>query len=111
MAQPTPFELVDRQLWTTDTLPPPENEVFASLVETPPPPDVVARSTWREDCPVGLGELAYAQVSFYGFDGLFHTGELIVHLDHVDLRMPACGQLGVVVPPRRGRGDRHQPVP
>ena len=33
---------------------------------------------------MSLDDLAYAQVSFYGFDGLFHTGELIIHRDVVD---------------------------
>ena len=84
VAQPTPAELVDRQLWTTDTLVPPTDDVFVSNVTSPPPADVVVRSTWREECPVRLDELAYAQVSFFGFDGLFHTGEFMSHVDHVD---------------------------
>jgi hypothetical protein len=42
------------------------------------------RSTWREECPVPLQELAYAQVSFLGFDSRFHTGEFMSHVDHVD---------------------------
>ena len=79
IAQPTPAEFVDRQLWTEDVLPPPSNDVFVSSVTTPPPPDVVARSTWREECPVAREDLSYAQVSFVGFDGLFHTGEFILH--------------------------------
>lgn len=81
VAQPTPPELVDRQLWTTDTLAPPPSEVFVSSMESPPPADVVARSTWRAECPVALDELTYTQVSFFGFDGAFHTGEMIVHND------------------------------
>ena len=84
VAQPTPPELVDRQLWTTDTLVAPAADVFVSNVTSPPPPDVVVRSTWREECPVSLEELAYAQVSFFGFDGRFHTGEFMIHADHVD---------------------------
>ena len=79
IAQPTPVEFVDRQLWTEDVLTPPGDEVFVSSVTTPPPPDVIARSTWREQCPVALADLSYAQVSFVGFDGLFHTGEFILH--------------------------------
>jgi len=84
VAQPTPLELTDRRLWTDDALPPPLSEAFESVVSTPVPESVVARSTWREQCPVSLDELAYAQVSFYGFDGLFHTGELILRRDVVD---------------------------
>jgi len=81
IAQPTPVELVDRQLWTLDRLDPPSDDRFVSSMESPPPPDVVARSTWRSECPVALDELTYAQVSFYGFDGRFHTGEFILHND------------------------------
>ncbi|HEX2405366.1 MAG TPA: M15 family metallopeptidase, partial [Acidimicrobiia bacterium] len=34
---------------------------------------------WSEGCPVPLEELRYLNVSFWGFDERFHTGELIVH--------------------------------
>lgn len=81
VAQPTPPELVDRQLWTKDVLSPPADDTFVSTLETPPPPDVLARSTWRDDCPVDATDLSYATVSFVGFDGLFHTGEFILHRD------------------------------
>ncbi len=84
IAQPTPVELLDRQLWTTDVLPSPPDDTFVSVMITPPPDDVVARSTWRDECPVPLSELAYAQVSFFGFDGRFHTGEFITGIDHVE---------------------------
>ncbi|OWY59549.1 hypothetical protein B7486_73980 [cyanobacterium TDX16] len=47
----------------------------------PVPADVQARSTWQPACPVSLEELRYVTVSFFGFDGLFHTGELLVHQD------------------------------
>lgn len=76
--QPTPPELVDRQLETIDLVPPPEGEQFASTID-PVPDDVLPRSSWREGCPVALEELAYITVSHYGFDGKFHTGEMIVH--------------------------------
>jgi hypothetical protein len=36
-------------------------------------------ATWRPGCPVGLDELRYLTVSFRGFDGRPHTGELVVH--------------------------------
>jgi hypothetical protein len=80
---PTPEELVDRRL-ASPTLPDP----------TPPPPPgdgsyratialvpdaVLARSTWTPDCPVPPSELRYLTVTFHGFDGGTHTGELIVH--------------------------------
>ncbi|MCP5028419.1 MAG: M15 family metallopeptidase [Actinomycetia bacterium] len=93
VAQPTPPELADRQLWTTDTLPPPPDDQFVSQISIPPPDDVLARSTWRHDCPVGIDDLSYAQVSFYGFDGRFHTGEFIIHVDHVEGLVGVFGQL------------------
>ena len=36
-------------------------------------------TTWRPGCPVGLDDLRYVTVSFRGFDGRPHTGELVVH--------------------------------
>ncbi len=78
ISQPTPPELLNRQFHTVDLLPPPIDDTFYSTIG-PVPADVVARSTWNPECPVGLDELSYATVSFYGFDGVFHTGELIVN--------------------------------
>lgn len=81
--QPTPPELADRRLWTEDLLDPPAGEAFESEV-TAVPDDVLARSTWQPACPVTVDELRYVTVSFFGFDGLFHTGELLVHRDAAD---------------------------
>jgi len=78
IAQPTPPELQDRQLETIDRLPPPPDDQFVATIE-PVPDDVIARSTWTDECPVTRDELAYINVSFYGFDGKFHTGETIVN--------------------------------
>lgn len=43
------------------------------------PDAVLARSTWSAPCPVAVAELRYVTVSFRGFDGRAHTGELLVH--------------------------------
>jgi hypothetical protein len=77
VAQPTPPDLVDRRLPTRDILPPPADGTFTSSVG-PVPADVLARSTWKPECPVPPADLRYVTVSFRGFDGLPHTGELIV---------------------------------
>lgn len=78
--QPTPPELVDRRIVTTDLLPPPDDGTFASSI-APVPDAVLERSTWNSDCPVTRDDLRYLTVSFYGFDGGVHTGELLVHAD------------------------------
>jgi hypothetical protein len=75
---PTPPELIDRQLETIDVLNPPPSREFVSSIEEIPP-EVLARSSWTEECPVTLDELRYLTVSHFGFDGEFHTGEIIVN--------------------------------
>ncbi|MFC7616899.1 M15 family metallopeptidase [Actinokineospora soli] len=75
---PTPPELVNRSLPTADLLPPPRTDAYASTVSAVPR-DVLARSTWRPECPVAAADLRYLTMSFWGFDGRHHTGEMIVH--------------------------------
>jgi len=77
--QPTPEALVDRALPTIDVLAPPATSGFESTI-SPIDDAIRARmgSTWQEGCPVGLDELRYLTVSFVGFDGEAHTGELVV---------------------------------
>jgi|RhiMetdeSRZDD1v2_1073273.scaffolds.fasta_scaffold211742_2 D-alanyl-D-alanine carboxypeptidase len=78
--RPTPAALQDRRLATVDRLPPPPGGRFRSTVARIGPA-VRARmgATWRPGCPVGLDDLRYVTVSFRGFDGRPHTGELVVH--------------------------------
>jgi hypothetical protein len=77
---PTPAALRDRRLPTVDRLPPPPGGRFRSAIR-PIGPAVRARmgATWKPGCPVGLDDLRYVTVSFRGFDGRAHTGELVVH--------------------------------
>lgn len=75
---PTPPELQDRRLPTVDVLPPPADGAFTSAVSLVPP-DVLARSTWSPQCPVAAADLRYATVTFRGFDGAAHIGELLVN--------------------------------
>ena len=77
---PTPAPLRDRRLPTTDRLPPPPGGAFRSTM-APIGPAVRAKmgQTWTSGCPVGLGDLRYVTVSFRGFDGRAHTGELVVN--------------------------------
>lgn len=75
---PTPPVLRDRRLPTHDRLPPPSGDAYRSTISAVPA-DVLARSTWRPECPVAAKDLRYLTMSFWGFDGLRHTGEMIVH--------------------------------
>jgi hypothetical protein len=77
---PTPPPLRDRRLPTADRLPPPGDGRFHSTV-APIGAAVRARmgATWSPACPVPLADLRYLTVSFRGFDGRAHTGELVVN--------------------------------
>jgi hypothetical protein len=75
---PTPPELVNRNLPTTDLLTPPADGKYSATISAVPD-DVLARSTWRANCPVTPTELRYLTMSFHGFDGRVHSGEMIVN--------------------------------
>jgi hypothetical protein len=89
---PTPPELVERALPTRDILPPPAGGAYTSTVR-PVPADVLARSTWQPSCPVASTVLRYLTMSFWGFDGRAHTGEMIVNASVADGVVTAFGQL------------------
>jgi hypothetical protein len=76
--QETPPEFVDRQLETLDLLDPPAGGGWEWTI-SPIPDDVLARSSWQEDCPVTIEDLSYLTMSHLGFDGEVHTGEMIVN--------------------------------
>ncbi|MEU4246776.1 M15 family metallopeptidase [Amycolatopsis sp. NPDC026612] len=76
--EPTPPELVNRALQTKDLLPPPAGNAYASAIGAVPA-GVLARSTWQPACPVRAGDLRYLTMSFWGFDGRAHTGEMLVN--------------------------------
>lgn len=77
---PTPPQLRVRRLATVDVLPPPPHGRFSSSIG-PVTPAIRARMgvSWSPRCPVGLRRLRYLTVSFRGFDGRPHTGELVVN--------------------------------
>lgn len=77
--RPTPEELRVRRYPTRDVLPPPAGDRFRSTIG-PVTPELRRRmgKTWSPRCPVDLDDLRYVTVSFRGFDGLAHTGELVV---------------------------------
>ena len=65
---------------TVDELPPPRDDHWRGSVR-PIGPAVRARmgTSWEPGCPVGLRDLRYLRLTFWGFDRAPHTGELIVH--------------------------------
>ncbi|WP_244930500.1 M15 family metallopeptidase [Nocardioides sp. W7] len=76
--RPTPRELRRRRFTLPDRLPALPGDGFAVEVASPPPDDVLTRSTWEPGCPVSRDQLAWVRLTFRGFDGLRHTGELLV---------------------------------
>jgi hypothetical protein len=84
---------------TTTTAPP--------AAPTPPPPrfafsaepitgavgDRVKGHSWHSGCPVPLDQLRYVTLSYWGFDGTAHTGELVVNADATDAIQGAFGRL------------------
>jgi D-alanyl-D-alanine carboxypeptidase len=75
----TPKVLRQRRFTLHDTVPALPGNRFAARVATPAPDDVIARSSWRPDCPVAAEDLAWLRLAFWGFDDRRHTGELLVH--------------------------------
>ena len=43
------------------------------------PARVIARSTWRPECPVRADQLDWFRLTYRGFDGRRHSGELLAH--------------------------------
>ncbi|HSV38727.1 MAG TPA: M15 family metallopeptidase [Nocardioidaceae bacterium] len=77
--RPTPPQLRERLLPTLDVLPPPTDGRWHVSIE-PLTPAFVRRTdlAWKPACPVGLDELRYLEMSFWGFDGKPHTGQMVV---------------------------------
>jgi len=80
----TPVELVQRRFNLPDQLPALPGKGFASRVTSPAPGTVIARSTWKQGCPVAANELAWIRLAYWGFDDQRHTGELLVNASAAD---------------------------
>ena len=80
----TPDELVQRRFTLPDTLPPLPGTGFAARRHLAAPASVIARSTWAPGCPVARDELAWIELTFWGFDSARHTGELLMNRAVVD---------------------------
>ena len=49
------------------------------------------RSSHHPGCPVPLTDLRYLQMTYVGFDGHAHTGEMVVHRDYAGRWPPSSG--------------------
>lgn len=76
--RPTPRALRNRRFTFPDRLPMLPGRGFQAQVSSPAPPEVIARSTWAPACPVAATDLSWVRLTFRGFDGRRHTGELLV---------------------------------
>ena len=76
---PTPRQLRVRRMPTHDVLPRPRSAAFHGTVG---PVTSALRQrmgeSWSPSCPVPLSGLRYLTLTFHGFDGRAHTGELVV---------------------------------
>lgn len=88
---PTPPELIGRAFPPSSSLGP-GGQSFAATAG-PVPDDVLARSTWDEGCPVAVEDLSYLTMTFRGFDGDSHLGEMIVHESVADGVIDVFGRL------------------
>ena len=77
---PTPPMLRVRRMQAADVLPPPRDGRFHATAG-PVTPAIRRRmgATWSPSCPVRLAELRYLTLTFEGFDGRPHTGDLVVN--------------------------------
>ncbi len=84
LAKPARHEILEtpgitRVLFSDSTIPGHgDNPVFQ--VHSPVPETVAsAMTSWKPGCPVPVEDLAYLQLSHWGYDGKPHVGEMIVH--------------------------------
>ncbi len=92
---PTPPALRDRRLPTVDHLPPPPPDAPYRSTKAAIDAAVAERmgTTWQPGCPVPLSDLRYLTMSFWGFDGRPHTGEMVVSTRVADDVQKVFGRL------------------
>ena len=78
--RPTPPELRVRRFNLPDSVDQLPGSAFVSRVRQAPA-EVIARSTWKPGCPVRSDQLDWIRVTYVGFDGKRHSGELLAHED------------------------------
>ena len=55
--------------------------------------DLMVGRSWRPGCPVGLDQLRLLTVTYWGFDGKVHGGNLVIHQAHADAVVGVFGAL------------------
>lgn len=80
VVRPTPRSLRNRRYPTVDLLPAPTDGRYHGTIG-PITPSIRQRmgETWTPACPVPLSGLRYLTMTFRGFDGKAHTGEMVVN--------------------------------
>ena len=76
----TPPELRVRRFNLPDSIAPLPGLGFVARVRQAPA-KVIARSTWKPACPVRADQLDWIRLTYAGFDGKRHSGELLAHED------------------------------
>jgi hypothetical protein len=58
-----------------------ENNTFHGKINSIPPQikKMMLGHSWHQGCPIGFDQLAYLQLSYWGFDNKPHVGEIIVY--------------------------------
>jgi len=91
--RPTPPVMRQRRWTMTDDVRMLPGRGYASTVVSPAPQRVIGRSSWKPGCPVATTDLAWVRLTFWGFDGQRHTGELLVHRTVADDLVQVFGVL------------------
>ena len=77
---------------------------FQAFVLTPALRQLLSRFSWHPGCPVSLGQLRYLRISYWGFDGRAHLGEMVVNASAAQgLRRVFADLFGARFPIRRMR--------
>ena len=72
--------------------------------------EVAARMphSWRPGCPVPLDQLRLLTLEYWGYDGVEHRGELVIHADHADAMLGVVPHALRRTVPDRAHGARRR---
>ena len=84
LAKPARHEILEtpgitRVLFSDSTIPGHDKEPLFEIHSPVPETVASAMASWKPGCPVPVEDLAYLQLSHWGYDGKPHLGEMIVH--------------------------------